>query len=82
VRSRVFRWYGILRVIEDEFAAGVDPRTLLARVDELDDRLEREHVPLSYTDELYALRSHLALVRRKLHGRDAPPVPDDASRVH
>jgi TRAP-type uncharacterized transport system substrate-binding protein len=82
VRSRVFRWYGILRVIEDEFAAGVDPRTLLARVDELDDRLERVHVPLSYTDELYALRSHLALVRRKLRGRDAPPVPDDASRVH
>jgi hypothetical protein len=69
VRARVFRWYGELRAIEDDLAAQPAPEAragLLARLDALDAQVERVTVPLSYADELYALRHAIALVRRRL----------------
>jgi TRAP-type uncharacterized transport system substrate-binding protein len=69
VRARVFKWYAQLRAIEDEVAAqpAADARAaLLARLDELDARVERVTVPLSYADELYALRNNIAMVRGRL----------------
>jgi TRAP-type uncharacterized transport system substrate-binding protein len=69
VRARVFKWYAQLRAIEDEVASqpAADARAaLLARLDELDARVERVTVPLSYADELYALRHNIALVRGRL----------------
>lgn len=69
VRGRVFRWYGELRAIEDDLAAQPEPEAragLLARLDALDAQVERVTVPLSYADELYALRHAIALVRRRL----------------
>ncbi len=67
VRSRIFRWYGRLRSIEagaDDAAA--DRQRLLRELDDLEARVGRIAVPLSRTDELYALRSHIELVRKKL----------------
>jgi hypothetical protein len=69
VRARVFRWYAQLRAIEDEVAAQPSPEAreaLGARLDDLDERVERVTVPLSYADELYALRANIAMVRRRL----------------
>jgi len=69
VRSRVFRWYGQLRAIEEEAHANERPAPELVReLGELDARVGRIPVPLSYADELYALRSHINLVRRRLEG--------------
>ena len=68
VRSRIYRWYGQLRRIEDAMLAGGDRVALAREVDDLDTRVERIPVPLSYADELYALRSHIQMVRRKLTG--------------
>lgn len=70
IRSRVFRWYGELRAIEADVEAGAAaPQTLVHRLDRLDERVGRIRVPLSYTDELYALRAHIDLVRSRLrHG--------------
>ncbi len=69
VRSRIFRWYGQLRDIESRIdnqgdAAGA--RALRDEIDTLEQRAEKISVPLSYTDELYALRNNIQLVRRKL----------------
>jgi hypothetical protein len=67
VRSRIFRWYGQLRRIEDEFTDGqVKPAELITQLNGLEAKAERITVPLSYADELYALRSHIDLVRAKL----------------
>ncbi|MEI6721261.1 MAG: TAXI family TRAP transporter solute-binding subunit [Betaproteobacteria bacterium] len=67
IRSRVFRWYRQLRQIEDSISAGkVPPAQLLEELNKLDAKAERISVPLSYTDELYSLRSHIALVRERL----------------
>jgi hypothetical protein len=72
IRSRVFRWYGQLRDIEERLQARPDEAPELAReLDTLDDRVGRITVPLSYAEELYALRNNIAAVRRRaLHGSD------------
>jgi TRAP-type uncharacterized transport system substrate-binding protein len=73
VRSRIFRWYGQLRAVENgqgERPAG----ELLKDLDDIESRVEHVAVPLSYTDELYALRSHINLVRRRLQGIQEEPA--------
>jgi TRAP-type uncharacterized transport system substrate-binding protein len=67
VRSRIFKWYAQLRHIEDRDSP--DPSIRAALVDEvnaLDGMVEKIKVPLSHADELYALRSNIHLVRKKL----------------
>lgn len=67
VRSRVFRWYGRLREIENDMEGGkAEASELLKALDALDAQAEKVTVPLSYADELYALRNHIHLVRKKL----------------
>lgn len=65
IRSRVFRWYAQLREIEA--AAGARPTpALIAELDAIEAKVGHIDVPLSYTDELYALKSHIQFVRRRL----------------
>ena len=65
IRSRIFRWYAQLRGVEE--AMGTRPTQELVReLDDIESRVERITVPLSYTDELYSLRSHIHMVRRRL----------------
>lgn len=69
VRSKVFRWYAQLREIEEAVEQTKAPQALLEELDQLDRRVERIPVPLSHADELYALRSHIDLVRARLRAR-------------
>jgi TRAP-type uncharacterized transport system substrate-binding protein len=65
IRSRIFRWYAQLRGVED--AVGKRPvAELLKELQDIDNRVEQVAVPLSYADELYSLRSHIQMVRRRL----------------
>jgi hypothetical protein len=67
IRSRVFRWYGQLRDIEDRLER--EPASapqLLEELNQLDKRVGKISVPLSYNDELYSLRNHIELVRHRL----------------
>ncbi|MBL8319962.1 MAG: C4-dicarboxylate ABC transporter substrate-binding protein, partial [Burkholderiaceae bacterium] len=65
IRSRIFRWYGQLRTVEG--AIGERPLAdLLGELDGIEQRVGQISVPLSYADELYALRSHIGLVRQRL----------------
>lgn len=70
IRSRIFRWYAQLRDIEDRLAhSEADPQALAEELDQLDAVAGKIAVPLSYADELYALRSNIQLVRRRLPER-------------
>jgi hypothetical protein len=65
IRSRVFRWYAQLRAVED--ARGQRPHAeLLRELDVLEQHVAGIVVPLSFADELYALKVHIQLVRRQL----------------
>ena len=67
IRSRVFRWYGQLREIEHQMdAKGAHPADVAKELDALEEKVGRVSVPLSYADELYALRNNINLVRRKI----------------
>ncbi|HYD95155.1 MAG TPA: TAXI family TRAP transporter solute-binding subunit [Noviherbaspirillum sp.] len=74
VRSRVFRWYGQLRAVEQaiedvppERKRDVYPAQL-ARLNDIEERVNRISIPLSFADELYGLRSHINFVRRRVQG--------------
>lgn len=68
VRSRVFRWYAQLRQIEERLQSGQATADALVReLDELEARVGRIRIPLSYADELYALRQHISMVRGRLN---------------
>jgi hypothetical protein len=66
VRSRIFRWYAQLRDIEQRAEGNPDTQPLLDELDQMEGHAEKISVPLSYTDELYALRSNIQLVRKRL----------------
>ena len=74
IRSRVFRWYAQLRDVEH--AVGTRPTAeLLAELDAIEARVESVTVPLSYTDELYSLRSHIQMVGDRLRAAAAKVTP-------
>jgi TRAP transporter TAXI family solute receptor len=72
VRSRVYRWYGQLRSVEQAIeGAPADNqdevyRMQLKRLNEIEERVNRISIPLSFADELYGLRSHINFVRRRV----------------
>ena len=68
VRSRIFRWYAQLRELETRAEGAQDTAALIAELNQMDRHAEKISVPLSYTDELYALRNNIQLVRQKLQG--------------
>jgi hypothetical protein len=72
IRSRVYRWYGQLRRVEQALeAAREDNRhavyaAQLARLNEIEEMVNRISVPLSFADGLYGLRSHINFVRQRI----------------
>ena len=88
VRRRVFRWYARLRDIEAKVDARQGERKeLLDELDELDRVVNKVAVPLSYADELYALRNNIHTVQKRVQmrwpepGDFAPrtPLPKEAA---
>ena len=86
VRSRIFRWYGQLRDIENRIDDPDATAGLLDELGSLERRAEKISVPLSYASELYALRGNIGLVRKKLQGRPSGPgsahAATDGTRVN
>jgi hypothetical protein len=69
VRSRIYRWYSELegvdpRLQKDDIAGRVDQ--YLAKLDNIEDKVTRVSIPLSYTEELYQLRLHIEMLRNEL----------------
>ncbi|TCS34748.1 TRAP-type uncharacterized transport system substrate-binding protein [Paucimonas lemoignei] len=72
VRSRVYRWYGTLRAVEQAIEDVPPPeratvyREQLQRLDEIEEKANHVSIPLSFAEELYGLRSHINLVRKRI----------------
>lgn len=67
IRSRIFRWYRDLLQIEADMAEKTVPvAELVERLRTVEAGVEETNVPLGYTDQLYALRSHIQMVRERL----------------
>ena len=76
IRRRVFVWYAELRDIEERAEhAPAQAAGLVGELDALEHRAEKITLPLAYTDELYTLRQHIHVVRKKLlRHLDSPPA--------
>ncbi|MES2535865.1 MAG: TAXI family TRAP transporter solute-binding subunit [Pseudomonadota bacterium] len=74
VRSRVYRWYGQLRTVEQAVEEVPQDQRIavyevqLARLNELEERVNQISIPLSFAEELYGLRSHINFVRKRVLG--------------
>ena len=69
VRSRVYRWYGELKFLEQEVTTQPTPEEipqLLQRLERIDRAVAQTRVPLAYADQLYTLKEHIRLVRREI----------------
>ena len=70
VRSRIYRWYGALMVIDREMLAGPQTPEMRQRIgkrlDEIEHAVNDLKTPLSFADQLYVLREHVGLVRGRL----------------
>jgi hypothetical protein len=69
MRRRIFRLYGELRRLEAELvnnsidgAAG----NFVEKLDELDRRVSKLKVPVTFSNLVYALRTHIDVVRARL----------------
>ena len=72
VRSRIYRWYGALMAIEREMAVSKSPDSraaTLARIDDIARAVDEIRTPLSFADQLYVLRDHVASVRARLRSQ-------------
>ena len=67
IRRRIYRWYGEMSFIERAVAQGTGDRDAqLKRLAEIEDRINRLRVPLSFASEAYQLRAHVLMVRERL----------------
>ena len=78
VRSRVFRYYGELKLLELHARTSLHERSReewLADIDRIEAAANRIRIPLAFSDQLYTLRQHLRLVRDQIVQRfDAGPA--------
>lgn len=84
VRSRIYRWYGQLKFLEYEAEHHPENRSRAEwheAVDRIERAVNRMPTPLSFSEHVYTLRSHIAMVRdaiaRRMHreGDDASSPP-------
>ncbi|MBS1172205.1 MAG: transporter solute receptor family protein, partial [Proteobacteria bacterium] len=69
VRSRIYRWYGELKFLEYEAESnphGRTPQEWDAALDRVEHAVNRIPTPLAFADQLYTLRTHIAMVRQNL----------------
>jgi hypothetical protein len=72
IRSRVYRWYGQLRAVEQALEEARGERReevladLLRRLDDIERRVNQMTIPLAFADALYGLRSHINFVRQRV----------------
>ncbi len=72
VRSRIYRWYAKLKEVELEQDENSTPEKLgelLQRLDEIERAVNRINTPLAYTDNLYAFRQNVNLVRLRVRAQ-------------
>jgi TRAP-type uncharacterized transport system substrate-binding protein len=83
MRSGIYRWYGALMAIEREMMAhpSAERRAEIAtRLDEILHAVNEIKTPLAFADQLYVLRDHVWMVRRRLFA-GAAAGPDGSSEV-
>jgi len=73
IKSRLYRWYGQLRAVEQTLDEATDDNRaavcadLLKRLDDIEERVNHMSIPVAFADNLYGLRSHINFVRQRVN---------------
>jgi TRAP-type uncharacterized transport system substrate-binding protein len=72
-RRRLFYWYAKLKALEASFDA--DPKDMhlaesRAEIERIEHAVSHISIPLTFSDQVYNLRSHIDIVRRKIASRN------------
>jgi len=72
MQRRLLYWYGQLKALETSFDAEASDGQLFEKrieIERIDDTVSRIRFPLALSNQLYELRSHIDIVRRKIASR-------------
>jgi hypothetical protein len=76
MRRRLMYWYAKLKALEASFDINANaislPETKI-EIERIEDAVSHVRFPLTFTDQLYNLRSHIDIVRRKIASRANTP---------
>ncbi len=76
MRRRLMHWYAKLKALEASFDINANaislPETKI-EIERIEDAVSHIRFPLTFTDQLYNLRSHIDIVRRKIASRANTP---------
>jgi TRAP-type uncharacterized transport system substrate-binding protein len=75
-RRRLFYWYAQLKALEASFDADPTDKHLAekqAKIEQIEDAVSHIRIPLTFSDQVYNLRSHIDIVRRKISSRNGTP---------
>jgi len=84
IRSKIYRWYGVLQKIDvklREADAQTDFAPDVAQLRELEGELAQVSVPLSYMEEAYNLRLHVAYLLDKVQAKQDEGQPQGEVRL-
>jgi hypothetical protein len=76
-RRRLFYWYAQLKKLEASFDASPVNQHLAetqAEIERIEEAVSHIHFPLTFSDQLYNLRSHIEIVRRKITSQGNAPA--------
>jgi TRAP transporter TAXI family solute receptor len=77
VRRRLLYWYGRLQTLEasiDSNPTGKHLTEVQVELQRIDEAVSRIHFPLAFSDQVYNLRSHIEIVRRRTTHRENLPM--------
>jgi hypothetical protein len=78
MRRRILRWYVRLKLLEPGDASKLSADEVaqrLAELDRIDATVNTLVIPLGFANQLYDLRQHIEVVRRRLSSDYALPAP-------
>ena len=76
MRRRLIYWYAKLQALEASFDINANAISLPEtknEIEKIEDAVSHIRLPLTFTDQLYNLRSHIDIVRRKIASRANTP---------
>ena len=79
-RRRLFYWYAQLKKLEASFDARPVNQHLAekqAEIERIEEAVSHIRFPLTFSDQLYNLRSHIEIVRRKISSHENAPGRGD-----
>ncbi len=70
MRSRIYRWYGALMMIERDMLSSETAEqreAILTRLKQIENSVNSLQLPLAFADQIYVLREHISMVRTRFN---------------